>query len=265
MSESLADWLALREPADAAARSGALTRALVEVLPRRSPLRIVDLGGGTGSNMRYLAPRLPPGQDWLVVDADAALLSQVQPPAADCRVEVRQANLGSLQPALFAGRHLVTASALLDLVSEPWLESLAGACRRADAVALFALTYTGHSRCSPPEPDDDLVRELLNQHQRQNDKGFGRAAGPDAAAAAARAFRAAGFTVRGAASDWALPFDAGELQRRLIEGWAQAAIEMAPDRSPMIRAWLDRRLGHVRANRSRIVVGHEDLMAWVAT
>jgi hypothetical protein len=49
----------------------------------------------------------------------------------------------------------------------------------------------------------------------------------------------------------------------LIDGWAQAAIEMAPDRSATIARWRERRLAHVDARHSRIVVGHDDLAAWL--
>jgi SAM-dependent methyltransferase len=265
VSELLADWLALREPADAAARSVALTEALLGRLPPVAPVRVVDLGAGTGSNLRYLAPRLPGGQDWLAADLDAALLAHVQPPVADCRVVVRQQDLGTLDADLFEGRHLVTASALLDLVSVSWLEALASHCRRVNAVVLFALTYTGYSRCSPPEPEDELIRELMNRHQRRNDKGFGRAAGPDAVAAATRVFRGAGYAVRREASNWALPPAAQELQRQLMKGWADAALEIATERAATVRSWFDRRLAHLCANRSSVVVGHEDLLAWIDT
>ena len=67
-----ADWLALREPFDHAARSVALARRLADRLPTRP--RLVDLGGGTGSMFRFLAPIIGRGQDWILVDADAALL-----------------------------------------------------------------------------------------------------------------------------------------------------------------------------------------------
>src|SRR5262249_28283655 len=149
------------------------------------PVRIVDLGTGRGSNARYLTGYLPLPQDWLLLDEDAAVLEQV-PRAmigrldAQCAIEGRQGHLGALDSTLFDGRHLVTASALLDLVAESWLGSLAQHCRAVRAVGLFALTYNGESRCSPPEPEDDEIRELMNRHQRANDKGFGRAAGPDA-------------------------------------------------------------------------------------
>jgi len=270
MAESLADWLALREAADAAARSVALTHALVEALPRERPLRILDLGTGTGSNVRYLAPRLPLRQEWLVVDRDPDLLAliphrmSISTATERLHIVTRQMNLGALdEPDIFTGRHLVTASALLDLVSEDWLTSLAERCREAGAAVLFALSYVGRSRCSPEEPVDEEIRELMNRHQRTNDKGFGRAAGPDAVDCAERAFEAAGYFVRRDASDWVLTPDAPDLQRQVVEGWAQAAREIAPERSATIDDWLRRRLAHVDEDRSRIVVCHEDFIAWL--
>src|SRR5215472_11558798 len=163
MTDSLADWLSLREAADAAARSQTLLAELVAALPARRPLRIVDLGTGTGSNVRYLSSRLPQPQEWLVVDRDPSLLDRLTA-RVDVPLTTRATNLGTLTD------DLVTASALLDLVSEPWLQRLARACREAGAAALFALTYNGESQCDPHEPEDEWVRSLMNRHQRQNDR-----------------------------------------------------------------------------------------------
>ena len=69
-----ADWLALREPFDHAARSLRLAARLTEILPQRP--RIVDLGGGTGSMFRFLAPIVGRGQDWVLLDADGFLLDE---------------------------------------------------------------------------------------------------------------------------------------------------------------------------------------------
>ena len=262
-----ADWLALREPADARARSAALTRRDRRSSRRR--LRVLDLAAGTGANVRYLEGFLRGDRSphWLLVDNDPALLAKA---AALLRareaVETRAIDLSAaFEPAaanLCAGQDLVTASALLDLVSERWLHALAGRCADARAAVLFALTYNGDIRCSPGEPEDAMVRDLVNRHQRI-DKGFGPALGPDAAASAAQAFAALGYDVRQERSDWVLAEDVPDLQRQLIEGWADAAAEVAPEETRRVIGWRTRRLAHVAAGRSRIVVGHDDLAAWL--
>jgi hypothetical protein len=289
MDEALASWLQFREPADSAARSSSLTHAIAATLSAREPICILDLATGTGSNLRYLAPRLPPRQRWLIVDGDPALLALapaltsswgsarryevlahqdgcvIRGGGLQCHVETRHRDLGRLDEVeMFAGRHLVTASALLDLVSESWLTTLAARCRAAGAAALFALSYNGWSSCAPAEPEDDMIRDLLNQHQRR-DKGLGGpAAGPEAAACAARCFADVGYLVRSEPSNWTLSDSEHELQRRLIEGWAEAAVQVTPDAATTIEDWRRRRIGHVDANRSRIVVGHLDVAGWLA-
>lgn len=269
MSGSLVDWLALREPADAAARSLSIIDEVARRLPP-APLRIVDLGTGTGANVRFLSPRLPVSQSWRAVDNDPSVLAELSRRMSEfttarpgCQIEPVRADLGRVDAQLLGGCDLVTASALLDLVSAAWIESLAERCLNSRAAVLFALTYNGRSRCDPAEPEDDLVRNLMNRHQRSNDKGFGVAAGPDATDCAERSFTAAGYRTLRASSDWTLPPWMQELQRRLIHGWADAASEVAPERAATIRDWLGRKLQHVDAGRSRVSVGHDDFAAWL--
>ena len=287
MSESLSEWLALREAADWASRSRLLVDRLRAVLSPTRTLHALDLCTGTGSNVRYLLEQLPQPQRWLAVDRDAALLEEVPARLSewarvrrctfqsharssrvigerfDSEVETRQMNLERLDAAIFEGRQLVSASALLDLVSESWLRMLANRCHLANAAMLFTITYNGGSSCDPVEPEDEMVRELMNQHQR-TDKGLGGpAAGPEAVNIAERVFRDTGFRVERAASDRSLGPSDRAFQRMLIEGWAEAAMEMSPRQSDVIRGWLRRRLDHVAAGRSRVVVNHDDLVAWV--
>jgi hypothetical protein len=165
-----------------------------------------------------------------------------------------------LDAPIFEGAHLVTAAALLDLASEAWIEGLVQRCRAAGAAVLFALSFDGRVECDPREPEDDMLISLVNRHQR-TDKGFGPAAGPAAAEAAARHLARAGYDVRRAASDWVLGPQDAELQRQLVDGWAEAAAAVDPSQAPAIHGWRTRRLLHVVQERSTIRVGHEDLGA----
>jgi hypothetical protein len=286
VDDALANWLALREEHDWAARDTSLVDVLTPALPSVPVLRIVDLGTGTGSNLRYLLPRLPGAQDWLLVDASPGMLGRIRERTSawaagrglrvepddggfsvsgdgvDCRVRLLQRDLGvSLDGGLFQDRHLVTASALLDLVSDQWLQCLAGQCRGAGAAGLFALTYNGETTFDPADDGDDLARDLLNQHQLR-DKGLGGpAAGPGAHARARHWFADAGFEVREATANWQADATAKAFQRELIDGLAIASVEQRPDLADAIDRWRSRRLAHLDAGRSRVVVGHHDLVA----
>ena len=261
-----AEWLAAREPADRRARSEHVTRSVADLFPPDADVKVLDLACGTGANFFYLTGRLPSRQDWLLVDQDAELLAAMterrrsSAMAAGVRVAVEQRDLatGGDMAGSFEGRSLVTASALLDLVSADWLQALVVGCRRARAAMLFALTYSGRIECTPREEEDALIRDLVNRHQRK-DKGFGPALGPTAVDAAEHALTAAGYRVMREPSDWVLTKADSELQRQLIAGWAEAARAISPDRLESIAGWRERRLSHVDAGRSDIVVGHEDI------
>lgn len=288
-----ADWLTLREPVDAASRAEHLVTFVTAVEGEQhseppgaaAAWEVVDLGAGTGANLRYLTPRLGGRQQWLLVDNDPELLDRLVPrmtawaatgaaellPAAatvalrgagfDSRAEYALVDLAAGLAAVPIPRgSLVTASALLDLVSAEWLEALAQRCAEAGASILMALTYDGRIVCDPVDADDAIVRDLVNQHQRQ-DKGFGPALGPEAAVNAAALFEALNFDLRSARSDWQLGPEHAALQRALLEGWLGAAREIAPRRANALEAWHRRRLDHVAAGDSRIVVGHLDFAA----
>jgi hypothetical protein len=264
-----AQWLALREPRDAASRSEALCARLVNELARRPPdlpLSVVDLGAGTGANFRYAAPRLGGAQEWLLVDRDASLLAvaQVQlaklgPPPA-CRMRLLELDLASgLGRLSLPVGGLLTTSALLDLVSEEWLGEMIGRAAVARVTVWFALTYDGRMECRPAEPEDAEVRELFNRHQR-SDKGFGPALGPAAADVAERILAQHGYHIERAPSDWCLGPVHRALQLAMVEGWCNAACEMAPHRAAALRNWLVRQRTHIEAGRSELRVGHVDMI-----
>jgi SAM-dependent methyltransferase len=253
-----AEWLSLREPCDTRARSEEFVFDLRSRLPSR-PLQVIDLGSGTGSNIRFMAPRLGGEQHWTAVDNDSSLMEGRD---FRCNVTHRHVDLATDLKALpLAACDLVTASALLDLVSAAWLELLASACAEARAAVLFALSYDGRVGLEPSEPDDEWLIDLINRHQH-GDKGFGPALGPEATRQACDAFAAVGYQWRITASDWVIEPAEQALQRELIAGWIGAALELAPSERDRIERWGRRRNALVSAGTSRIRVGHQDFVAW---
>lgn len=253
-----AEWLELREPCDTRSRSEEFVLTLRAQLLSR-PLQVVDLGTGTGSNIRYMAPRLGGEQHWVAVDNDPTLIEGRDFP---CSVVSRHLDLATdLKSLPLADCQLVTASALLDLVSAPWLELLASRCAQARVAVLFALSYDGRVQLQPNEPDDEWMIDLINRHQR-GDKGFGPALGPEATRHACDVFAALGYQSRISASDWLIEPTEQALQRELISGWIGAAHELAPLEEDRIERWGKRRKALLSAGTSRIRVGHQDFIAW---
>jgi len=284
-----AEWLALREPFDAAARSAALVAELRAHLAQRdgaAPLEVVDLGAGAGSNLRYLTPLLGGEQSWRLVDHDRALLdaaiaatrvwaeargahvhqqgSALTVRAADfvCEVHCEQRDLRDIAGVSLPARGLVTAAALLDLVSAKWLEALARRATAALAYVCFVLTYDGRSICTPADSEDAAVLALFNRHQR-GDKGFGPALGPNAVSAAVSAFARRGYHLSVRPSDWRIGARDAAVQHALLDGWLGAALEMAPDRTRDLTAWHERRRVLVAAGSATLSVGHVDLVGWL--
>ena len=289
MSGFSAEWLGLREPFDAGARAQALVAELATHLDRSSdqaPLEILDLGAGAGSNFRHLAPLVGGLQRWRLADNDPKLLdaalattqswagargaearrarNTLSVGASDlvCFIETELGDLSDLASVELPDGGLVTAAALLDLVSHDWLDTLARRCRAAHAAVAFALTYDGRTTAEPSEPEDTLVLSLFNRHQRL-DKGFGPALGPSAAGAVAAAFQVHGYEVRAAPSDWIIGPQQHAMQLALLDGWLGTALEIAPEGRAALTSWHERRRAHVLAGRSELRVGHVDLFGWL--
>lgn len=275
-----ADWLTLREPVDHASRAEDLIAALVEAWQTRGWSRVLDLGSGTGSNLRYLAPRLPDGQSWVLVDHDPEhlrTLRRLEMPPHVRSLTVSPSDLAAHDLDPVRGTHLVTAAALLDLTSEGWLDRVVTACARSGCGVLWALSYSGridwsdHGSDDPAtspaaaapgdlDPDDRLVRDAVNLHQT-GDKGFGEALGPAAGRLAERRFQEAGYDVILRESPWRLSAPDRSLVERLIDGWEQAATAVRPTDATQIRRWADARRARVATGQFSLTVGHHDLLA----
>lgn len=277
-----ADWLASREVLDARSRSHCLTGLAAGWLATRThahggPVGIVDLGSGSGSNLRFLASRLPGPQRWRLVDHDPALLALARRQAAALRdsdgerphLETRCRDLAPVDADLLAGADLVVASALFDLVTRDWAEALVAAAAAHQQALLVSLSVDGDwafldAAGERIEDDEDrAVRALFQAHQRR-DKGLGPALGGDAPAVLGAALVAAGYRVERAATPWHVAAgdpDLLPLAERLVQGWHDAALEQAPHEQARLARWRQRRLAGLAAGELGLSVGHRDLLA----
>lgn len=267
-------WLDLREPVDHRSRSEELAAALARHFAGHPSTAVLDLGCGTGSNLRATAPFLGPQQHWTLVDHDEALLEAAAERLAawagkaerrgdglalskggkQVLVRFRHADLGSeLQDVLAIGVDLVTASALFDLASADSIAEVAAAVARGRACFYTALTYNGTQRWTPKHEADAAMASAFRAHQ-VGDKGFGAAAGPMAPTLLAAAFDAAGYAVSEGDSGWRL--DAGDeaLVGELATGFADAVRETKLVPESKIADWL-------AVDRTGALVGHTDTLA----
>jgi SAM-dependent methyltransferase len=258
-----AAWLTQRRAADRQARSTELAEALAHWAAPRDGCRLLDLGAGSGANAAFLASFLPRPHHWCLVDHDAALLGlaadelAVQPGVT---AATRVADLATVADWALEGQDVVTASALLDLVSAAWLEAVIAGAARERAALLFALSYNGEVSWSPRLPGDDDAREAFNAHQRR-DKGLGAALGPNAPAVAAATARRYGYRVQRRATPWVLGASAAELQAALLAGRYQSALEQQPEDAAALAEWAAARQTRIDTGDSTVRVGHDDILA----
>lgn len=225
-----------------------------------------DLGCGTGSMGRWLAPQLRGPQQWVLHDRDPDLLRLAAgdpPRTADgtpAAVQTRPGDLTRLRGEDLAGASLVTASALLDMLTADELDRLVRTCVAADCPALITLSVTGRVHLTPPDALDSVIRRAFNDHQRRTTQGR-TLLGPVAARAAVHLFRRLGARVEVRATPWRLDHESRELLAEWLAGWVGAACEQRPELAEAGAAYLARRAAELDAGRLTAAVQHVDLLA----
>ena len=272
------EWLALREPADHRARHQTLQHQVctrLEVLARteQRAVRMIDLGCGSGSNLRALAGSLPDQQQWTLVDYDPLLLEAARTAIIDWadRIVFEQPVLRlsknnktievsfvkvdlalDIETVLGWPADLITAAAFFDLVAEPWLVRF---CKALHTPLYTVLTYDGHEQWLPPHPSDSSILKAFHAHQK-TDKGFGVAAGPEAAGILQRELQLRRFEVTLAPSPWQIDQSETALIQALATGSAAAVRETQLISVQDVDQWLA-----ARRKAEHCTVGHWDILA----
>jgi len=275
----------LREKLDQPARSRALSEALAARL-KEEP-RLLDLGAGTGSLFRFMAPIIGRPQTWIFADADESLLYaalehtagwagrhgfsvassggserpalSLGTPFGKWHIETLVTDLGQAPHDLpFAAVDAIVCSALLDLTSRAWMERLFADLR----LPFYAgMTVNGRDGWVPHHPADWAVRTAFRRDQRR-DKGLGLALGNDASEKALQILGALGFQTRMTTSDWRIPSCARAVTSGFAQMTALSACQSMPAQTRKIAEWTSARLKQARKARLSIRIGHYDLLGF---
>lgn len=274
MGDFSASWLSLREPVDRRSRNVEVSATLQDHFAFRPLTRVVDIGCGTGANLRATAALLGTEQTWTLLDRDPELLDQARTTLAEwadtaehepdglllgqagraIHVRFRQVDLAQdLGGALGDAPDLVTASAFFDLASSSFIDAVVQAVVRRRAVFHTVLTVSGEQSWTPADPSDKAVGQAFDTHQGR-DKGLGAAAGSHATALLASGFRSAGYEVVTGSSPWRLGTADDALLQELNGGIADAVADTGADGRALAAHWRN-------VLRTGAVVGHIDLLA----
>jgi hypothetical protein len=279
------DWLAQREPLDAAARDAGLAHEFAAAIAD-TPRRIIDLGAGTGANLRLLAPLIGGDQDWLLIDNDPALLiaqrreiarwaaqhgwslseeatgaTEITVGTARWRVRSKQLDLqASLEQLALQDCDGLTTTAFLDLVSVDWIDRLCLMLARSPRPFLATLSVDGQRWWQPAMTDDLRLRQAFEHHQLGN-KGFGAALGIGAVDEMAVRLDRLDFTVCTARSDWQIAGGHPGLLRQMIDEALTVGCELEPGAASAFADWAARRHAQAATGMLRLTIGHRDLLA----
>jgi hypothetical protein len=211
---------------------------------------------------RWLTPLLPGPQHWVAHDRDADLLAfaLANPPnGAAVTVEARTTDLGQLRPRELAGASLITASALLDILTKDEISTLAGVCSGAGCPILVTLSVIGQVEITPAEPVDRLVAAAFDAHQRRTTE-WGRLLGPDAVSFAVEKFGRLGREVLVRPSPWRLGPAQADVVAEWFAGWVAAACEQDPALTAQRDQYTRHRLAQLAAGQLEVTVAHADLL-----
>lgn len=253
-------WLALREPVDRRSRDPDLQNRTVRFLREASRGVVLDIGCGTGSTYRALAPELGKAISWRLFDNDDRLLAEARRWHPEADITFVSGDLNQIASLPLEDVTLVTASAVFDLCSAVFIDGLLDALRGKGIGLYAALNYDGDMHWSVSHPLDQPVREAFNRHQL-NDKGFGPSAGPNGWTRLSAGLEARGYEVRLAESHWRMGEADTELQRLLLAGIVDALAGAALLPAGELADWHAFRLGALTVSGSSCVVGHRDVLA----
>ena len=182
MHEFENSWLLSREKIDSISRNKKAIEKINKYTSISKNLNIIDLGCGTGSNFRYLNPKIVKKQSWKMVDISHLSLSYLKKNIKHSQkiqnITYKKIDIiKQIEKIDFKNFDIVTGSALLDIMPKEWFINFLN-INKSTKIIYFTINYDGNFKFYPKHKDDDNIVRLFNQDQ-MSDKGIGKkAVGP---------------------------------------------------------------------------------------
>ena len=256
------------------------------MLPEQPTL--LELGAGSGSLFRWLAPIVGRTQHWLWLDNDDALLERgihltahwaqrlgyavqrseegteltLQTPRGTWSIEARGYDLNDPPSMLpLDEADAVTCSAVLDLFSEDWLDELLHAIVQRPFYA--AINVIGRDRIRPHRLEDELIWRGYILDQVGNARLLDPL-GPDVPNVAREVCKELGLQYVSTRSDWIIRRQHHAMLRYMIGFVTNAARQALPQYRRRVDRWERRRRQEIAAGRCTLRIGHVDVLVSVA-
>jgi len=280
------NWLQERYRFDEEARNKQLEWTCVNQFAFRDHVQIVDLGSGTGANLRYYVEQFPQDQTWFCVEEDIALKvpfwEQVQKMALDLdyAIEHEGVRMKLTKPGHEVLIHfvhgnllkvgelvdllrtdLVLANAVFDLFSKEQFTGLVQVLSHHSLSLLFTLNYAGMDFSTATDADDHYI-EQYNAHM-QREQAFGRGMGPASSREMEAVLKEALAQVEVGESLWQIgsqeqammSYLLGFFDGALSDWWVKEAERLA------FQNWLSEKKKHVAEKALSAEVYHLDILA----
>ena len=283
-----AQWLAHRFACDAEARHDEIEHKFLDFFRQhQTSLKIVDIGSGTGANVRYYFDKIPHAQEWTLIEqstylleecrhslsafaqehnyswqaqGDAFLLTDTEEKTATIKlVPGRLEHIEQLTD--LPHTDVVTANAVFDLLSFEQFDALVSTLARHDVCLLATLNYYETSFL-PFSDQDHRFTHWYHMHMKRP-QPMGIAMGPDCSAEMLDLLAQHHMMIEQEGSQWHLKKCDLTMHRYILHFMKQAISELSLSQEEQrdFNAWLDRKKELCRQRELEIIIDHSDIFA----
>ena len=286
--DDLIQWLAHRFTCDAEARHPGIEHQFLAFFEQhQTPLKVVDVGSGTGANVRYYFDRIPHEQEWILIEQNEQLRDEccrslvafaqergyhwqqqdgtflLTDDQKTATVQLMSGRIEHIeQLADLARTDVVTANAVFDLLSFEQFDTLVGKLVQHEVCLLATLNYYETSFLPFSEEDHRFMRWYHMHMKRPQPTGI--AMGPDCSEEMLDLLAQHHMMIEQEGSQWHLKKNATTMHHYLLHfiEHAVAELSLSADEQRDFDTWLTHRKSLCRQRQLEIIVDHSDIFAY---